>query len=87
MSSQPNNRKRETDLRGLITLAIVFLTFGLAYIQAIKGGSATLIAPWVAAILGSTVSMYFQSKGGERMREMSQESEKDKNTKEQAKTD
>lgn len=83
---KPNPRKGEPDLRGLITLAIVLLTFGLAYIQALKGGSPTLIAPWVAAILGSTVSMYFQSKGGERMREMTREGEgekpKDERTKE-----
>jgi hypothetical protein len=66
-------RKLGKELRGLITLLIVLLAFGLAYIQAIKGGSATLIAPWVAGILGSVVSMYFQARGGEVMRRMTRE--------------
>ena len=70
-------RTLERDFRGLLTLLIVLLAFGLAFIQALKGGSATLIAPWVAGILGSSVSMYFQSKGGERMREMTREDKGD----------
>lgn len=57
------------DLRGVITVLIVLFSFGLALIQLLKGGSVTLIAPWVAAILSSVVSMYFQARGGEVMRD------------------
>jgi CHASE2 domain-containing sensor protein len=66
-------RKYDKGFRGLLTLLVVVLTFGLAYIQIIKGGSETLIPPWVGVILGSVISMYYQSKGGERMREITHE--------------
>jgi hypothetical protein len=66
-------RKFDTGFRGLITLLIVLLTFGLAYVQVIKGDSETLIPPWVGVILGSVGSTYFMSKTGERMREITHE--------------
>lgn len=66
-------RSYDKGFRGLLTVLVVILAFGLAYVQLIKGGSETLIPPWVGVILGSVVSMYYQSKGGERMREITRE--------------
>lgn len=67
-------RGSDRGFRGLLTVLVVVLAFGLAYVQLIKGGgSETLIPPWVGVILGSVVSMYYQSKGGERMREITRE--------------
>jgi hypothetical protein len=66
-------RKPETEFRGWLALIIVLLTFGLAYIQVIKGGSETLLPPWAGVILGAVVTNYFMSRAGERMREMTQE--------------
>lgn len=71
---------RPAEFRGLLALIIVVLAFGLAYINALKGGSETLVAPWVAGILGSVISMYYQSKGGERMREITRENAERVNT-------
>jgi hypothetical protein len=66
-------RKREHELRGVLALLVVILTFGLAYIQVIKGGSETLLPPWAGVILGSVVSTYFMTRTGERMREITGE--------------
>lgn len=65
---------RGREFRGFLTILITLLTFGLAYIKTLRGDAET-VAPWVAAILGSVISMYFQAKGGERMREMTRERE------------
>jgi hypothetical protein len=66
-------RTYDKGFRGLLTVLVVVLAFGLAYVQLLRGGSETLIPPWVGVILGSVVSMYYQSKGGERMREITRE--------------
>ena len=66
-------RRFDKGFRGLLTLLVVILAFGLAYVQLLKGDSETLIPPWVGVILGSVVSMYYMGRTGERMREISQE--------------
>lgn len=71
MTCKHCNRKRE--FRGVLAVLVVILTFGLAYIQVIKGGSETLLPPWAGVILGSVVSTYFMSRTGERMREITGE--------------
>jgi len=59
-----------------LALVIVLLTFGLAYVQVLKGGSETLLPPWAGVILGSVVSTYFMARTGERMRDITRESER-----------
>lgn len=62
-------RREGWEVRGVLALLVVLLTFGLAYIQVIKGASETLIPPWAGVILGSVVSTYFMARGGEIMRD------------------
>lgn len=57
------------EFRGVLALLVVILTFGLAYIQVLRGASDTLIPPWAGVILGSVVSTYFMARGGEVMRD------------------
>jgi hypothetical protein len=66
-------RKYDKGFRGLLTVLVVILSFGLAYVQLLRGGSETLIPPWVGILLGSVVSMYFMGRTGERMREITRE--------------
>jgi hypothetical protein len=83
MSKCPNCKGyRGRDYRGALTLLIVLLAFGIAFLKLLTGqGDETLIAPWIAGILNLSVGMYYTAKGGERMREMSVEKD------EQAKSD
>jgi hypothetical protein len=69
---QADNR----EFRGLLAVLVTILTFGLAYVQAIKGGSETLLPPWAGVVLGSVYTFYFMARTGERMREISQEQKK-----------
>jgi hypothetical protein len=66
--------RRDYELRGPLAVLVVVLTFGLAYIQVLKGASETLIPPWAGVVLGSVVTFYFMGRSAERMRAMSQES-------------
>jgi hypothetical protein len=62
------------DFRDALVILIVLLTFGIAYLKLLTGtGDETLVPPWAAGINGAALSMYFMSKGGERMREMTNE--------------
>jgi hypothetical protein len=70
----------EYELRGPLAVLIVLLTFGLAYVQVLKGASETLIPPWAGVILGSVVTFYFMSRSAERMRTMTQESQRREET-------
>lgn len=74
------------DLRGPLTLLVVLFTFALAFARLLLGqASETLIPVWVGQLATGTLSMYFVSKGGERMREMTnqrRDREDDKESKE-----
>jgi hypothetical protein len=72
------------ELRGVLAILVVLLTFGLAYVQLLRGEpSETLIPPWANGILSSVLTFYFMSRSAERMRAMSQE--RDQNAREASK--
>jgi hypothetical protein len=70
--------RSDKELRGPLAILVVLLTFGLAYVQVLRGVSETLIPPWAGVILGSVITFYFMGRSAERMRAITQEEKRNK---------
>ncbi len=59
--------QRDRDIRGLLTLLVLLLTFGLAFAQLLLGvEDGATIPPWAAAVLTLVLQGYYMTKGAER---------------------
>src|SRR5688500_1637916 len=66
-SACPRCAGRGHDIRGMLALLGVLLTFGLAFAQLLLGSEdGATIPPWAAAFLTLVTQGYFMTKGAER---------------------